>query len=161
MNQIGFIETANFTATYINRHRDKLVNGVLKLRDFDGDSETVVDLPLVKDWKTAKSLLSRLRAGAAPHFGGVTPGLGRAWIEVLPPQAGTPWTAEAGDYADTHIRTRTCLIPSPGAVSHVGLQNATLLVGVVTSYDPRALACEVNHGEHARAHLIVDVRRPE
>lgn len=159
--QLGFLDTSLFTATYLTRHRDKVENGILKLRDFAEDSEEVVDLPIVKDWKNAKSILARLRNGAAPFFAGAAPGLGRAWLEVLPPLSGMPWAAETGDYAENHVRTRTCLVPSPGAVSLAGGASVTLLVGAVTRYDMRLLASEVNFGEHARVHLIVDVKRPD
>lgn len=159
--QVGFLDTSLFTATYLTRHRDKVENGILKLRDFKDDTDEVVDLPIVKDWKNARAILSRLRAGAAPFFGGQTPALGRAWLEILPPLAGTPWTAEAGDYADGYVRTRCCLVPSPGALSYCGQASASLLVGIVTAYDPRLLASEVNFGEHARVHLVVDIKRPD
>lgn len=158
--QVGFIETSLFTASYLNRHRDKVANGVLKLRDFVEDSDEIVDLPIVKDWKNAKSILARLRNGAAAFFADQTPGLGKAWLEVLPPLSGTPWAAESGDYAEVHVRTRTCLIPSPGAVSFAGGVSAALGVGWIHAHDPRLLASEVNFGEHARVHLVVDVRRP-
>jgi hypothetical protein len=159
--QIGFLDTSLFTATYLTRHRDKVEAGVLRLRDFADDKDEIVDLPLVKDWKNAKSILSRLRNGAAPFFQGQTPGLGRAWLEVLPPLSGTPWSADGGDYGDAHIRARVCLVPSPGAVSYAGGAQAALQVGAVVAYDPRLLSSEVNFGEHARVHLVVDVRRPD
>lgn len=160
IQQIGFLDTSNLTAMFVVKHRDRAVDGILALRDIKVDEVDASDLPILKEWKSARALLSRLRAGAAPFLGNVTPTLGRAWIEVLPPQSGTPWTIEDGDYADAHIRTRTCLIPSPGSVSHSGLTSASLLVGTVNVIDHRQLCCEVNHGEHARVHLIVDVKVP-
>lgn len=159
--QIGFLDTSLFTATYLTRHRDKVENGVLRLRDFADDKDEIVDLPIVKDWKNAKHLLSRFRHAAAAHFQGVAPDLGRVWLEVLPPLSGVSWGAEVGDYAESHIRTRTCLIPCPSAVSYAGGAQAFLPVGSVTAHDPRLLASEANFGEHARVHLIVDVKRPD
>lgn len=160
IQQIGFLDTSAFTAMYVVKHKDKLVDGILDLRSIKGDDVDASDLPILKEWKGARALLARLRAGAAPFLGNVTPNLGRAWIEVLPPFSGTQWSLEEGDYAADHLRTRTCLIPSPGAVSHCGAVAANLLVGTVNVIDHRQLCCEVNHGEHARVHLIVDVKVP-
>lgn len=158
--QIGFLDTANFTATYITRHRDKVENGVLALRVLQG--EDVVDAAILKEWKSAKALLSRLRNAAAPFFAGQTPDLGKAWLEVLPPRSGTPWGSADEAYGGAHARTRTCLIPSPGGVSFADGASATLQVGWLHAHDPRALASEVNFDPvHARVHLIVDIRRPE
>lgn len=159
---LGFLDTSQMTALFVAKRdiRDQVREGILQLREL-GDDLAAQDLPILKDWKSARALLSRLRASAAPHFGGRTPELGRAWIEVLPPLSGTPWTAEEGDYADTVRRTRTCLIPCPGAASHSGMASATLNVGYVHLVEHRALCSEVNFSEHTRVHLIVDVVIPE
>lgn len=158
--QAGFLETTQATARWALKYHKDAVEGVLKLRDED-DTGELVDLPILAEWRSAKALLSRLRTGAAAVLGGRTPDLGRAWVEVLPPFAGTPWRLETGEYADAHVRTRTCLIPCPQAVSYAGGAQAVLSPGFVFAHDPRLLASEVNFGEHARVHLVVDVRRPD
>jgi hypothetical protein len=158
--QIGFLETAQATARWAIKYHQQAVDGVLRLRWEDDDGE-VADLPILQEWRSAKGLLSRIRNGAAQVFQGAPASLGRAWIEVLPPLSGTPWGCDGGDYADAHLRTRVCLIPSPGAVSLAGGASAALPVGWLHAYDPRLLASEVNFGEHARVHLVVDVRRPD
>lgn len=157
---IGFLDTSMFTARYLMKYRDKAVNGILDLRAVQGDDIDPTDCPILKEWNSARALLSRLRAAAAPFFEGVAPTLGRAWIEALPPLAGTPWEACSGDYAEQHVRTRTCLVPAPGALSHSGQVSAGLNVGLVNLINHRDLCSEVNHGEHARIHLIVDVKVP-
>jgi hypothetical protein len=159
---LGFIETSGFTALLLVGKEQKaaMVDGVLKLRDL-GEDDEVVDLAITKGWKGARGLLARLRTAAAAYFNDVTPELGRAWVEMLPPGVGTPWDAETGDYADRHLRTRTCLVPCPGAVSYSGNSFSTLNVGIVNLIDHRQLCSEVNHGEHARWHLVVDVRVPD
>jgi len=159
---LGFIDTSNFTAMFLvgKTQKERTQDGILRLRDIkDGEAE-VTDLPILKEWKGAKVLLTRLRNAAAGFFDGRTPELGRAWVEILPPQSGTPWLADLSEYADQHVRTRTCLIPSPGALSFCGGASASLGVGVVNLMDHHLLCSEVNHGEHARVHLIVDVRIP-
>lgn len=158
---LGFIDTSTFAAWFVAKHRQKARDGVLALRDIKADEIDPADLAIMQEWKGARALLSRLRAAAAPFFNGVTPELGKAWIEVLPPLAGTPWTSELDDYAAAHVRTRTCLIPSPGAISFCGTASAMLHVGMVNQIDHSLLCSEVNHGEHARVHLVVDVRVPD
>lgn len=158
--QVGFLETTQMTARWALKYHKDAVDGVLKLRDED-DTGEIVDLPLLAEWRSAKALLSRVRAGAAPLLGGSATSLGRSWLEVLPPLSGTPWRAEAGEYAEAYIRARICLVPCPQAVSYAGGAQAVLSPGFVMAHDPRLLASEVNYGEHARVHLVVDVRRPD
>lgn len=157
---LGFIDTSVFTANYVLRHKEKVDGGILRLRDLKDEDVDASDLPVIREWKSARLLLRALRAVAAPFFDGAVPELGRAWIEVLSPLSGTPWDAETGDYAAAHHRTRTCLIPSPGAVSHSGVASAMLVVGMVNLIDHQLMCSEVNHGEHARVHLVVDLKVP-
>lgn len=157
---LGFVDTSTFTAMFVVKHRDRAENGILQLRDFKDDEGEPSDLAILREWKSARALLSRLRAAAAPFFDGRTPELGRAWIEVLPPGSGAPWHADAGDYPSQVVRTRTCLIPCPGAVSYSGLASAVLAVGMVNLVDHQLMCSEVNHGEHARTHLVVDFYAP-
>lgn len=157
---LGFLDTSVFTAMYVMKHAKLTDNGILKLRDFKDDETETSDLPILREWKSARAVLARIRASAAPFFEGQTPILGRAWIEVLPPESGTPWAIEVDDYADAHRRTRTCLIPNPGAISYSGGAAANLLVGMVNLIDHRALCSEINGGEHPRVHLIVDIKVP-
>lgn len=159
LQQIGFLDVSHVAAFWVAKFRKQAAGGVLKLRDFDGDE--IVDLPVLTEFRNAKALLSRLRAGAAPFFDNVTPLLGLAWIEILPPHSGTPWEAREDDYAKGHVRTRTCLVPSPGAMSYCGVVGSNLLVGNVTALDMKLQCSEVNHSEHPRVHLVADVKVPD
>jgi hypothetical protein len=156
---IGFVDTAHLTAMFVLKHKDAAVDGVLVLRDIGDDGEAA-DLPLLKGWKSARAVLSKIRAGAAPFFEGVTPELGKAWIETLPPHSATPWLIGDDDYALAHVRLRVCLIPSPSAFTLSGEHTGSLLVGIVNRVEHRVLCSEVNHAAHPRTHLVVDVRRP-
>lgn len=149
-----FLSTAEFTAFYVAKFRTRLDQGLLPLRDEDGD------LPILKEWKTARALLARFRAAAAPFLDGHTATLGKVWIEQLPGECGTPWTIAEDDYAQAHIRTRTCLIPSPGAWSLSGGEQLMIPVGSVATVEHRALCSEVNFSPYPRTHLIVDVKKP-
>lgn len=161
MQAIAFLDTSNFTALFVVKYRERMAEGLLPLRAIKEGDEEASDLPILKEWKAARALLSRIRTGAAPFLGGQAATLGKAWVETLPPGAHTPWTKEEGEYADSFLRTRTCLVPAPGAWSYAGGSGLCLPVGSLHLVDPRSLASEINVGEHARTHLIVDIRRPE
>lgn len=157
---LGFLDTSVFSAWFTLKMKDKVQDGILQLRELRDDQLEPTDCAILKDWKSARALLSRIRTSAAPYFKGRAPLLGKAWVEVLPPGAGTPWLADNSDYAEQHLRTRTCLIPAPGAVSHCGQAAAGLNVGLINLFDHKLLCSETNHGEHPRVHLIVDVKIP-
>lgn len=157
---LGFLDTSTMMAMYVVKHAKEVGNGILRLRDFKDDDTEATDLPILREWKSARAVLARIRSSAAPFFEGHTPVLGRAWIEIVPPQSGTPWSSDSDDYAEAHRRTRTCLIGGPGAMSYSGGTTANLLPGMVNLVDHRALCSETNSGEYPRVHLIVDVKVP-
>lgn len=146
---IGFIDTSAFTAYYIVKYKAFDV-----LRSDDGDS------PLLKEWKSARALLTRIK-NKATEIRRAPVALGRAWIEVLGPQSGTPWSVDDTAYTDRFMRLRIALIQPPGCWSFSGAASAQLAVGQVNAIENRALCSEVNLGDHARVHLIVDIDRPD
>jgi len=157
---IGFLDTSSFTAGFVHKYRERMAEGVLYLRQLKEGDEEASDLPIVKEWRAARALLSRLRTGAAPYLKGEAAILGKAWIETLPPESVKPWNREDDDYVRSHFRTRTTLIPAPGAWSHSGGVSLCLAVGSVNLTDPTLFSSEVNFGDYARTHLVVDIQRP-
>jgi hypothetical protein len=155
-----FLDTSGFTAMFVVKYRDRMRDGILKLRDV-GEAGEAEDLPILKEWKTARALLARYRAAGEPILNGEKVLLGKVWLETLPGQCGTPWTLEEDDYAMAHIRTRICLLPAPNAFSHSGGDRVLLGVGVVNVVEHRILHSETNLSTHPRTHLIVDVKRPD
>lgn len=159
----GFIPTDQFTAFFVAKYRARLDQGLLYLRDIpptDVFAEPK-DLPILREWKTARALLARFKSIAAPLLRGEQAEFGKVWIEQLPGNCGTPWLLEEDDYAQAHIRTRTCLIPAPDAYSCSGLERVLLSVGVVNIIEHRVLHSEMNLSPYPRVHLIVDIKRPE
>ena len=148
-----FLDTSTFSAHFMVKYRERLENGLLFLRDETGDQT------ILKEWKSARTLLARYKALAVPFLGSPAE-FGKVWIEVLPGGAGTPWTIEEDDYAQAHIRTRVCLVPTPGAWSFSGLERVILGVGLVNVIEHRTLCSEINLSEYPRTHLVVDVVRP-
>lgn len=158
-----FLPTDQFTAFFVAKFRARLDQGLLYLRDVPDEDVFAEpkDLPILGEWKAARALLQRFKSAAAPLLEGKTAVLGKAWIEQLPGHCGTPWTLCEDDYAQNHIRTRTCLIPAPDAYSHSGADRVLLGVGVVNVVEHRILHSEINLSTYPRVHLIVDIRRPQ
>lgn len=157
---ITFIDTSTFAARFKIQFSDRMVNGLLPLREI-GESGEAEDLPILKEWKSARALLLRYKATAAQLLPDQPIVFGKAWIETLPGPAGTPWEIHDDEYAQTHLRTRTCLIPTPDNYTYSGRECVNLGVGVVNLIDMNILHCEVNLSPYPRTHLIVDVQRPD
>ena len=159
---IGFIDLFAFTVSYGAKYKQHLRDGVLELRGADVDDvlQPIVDRPILEEWKTAKNLLSRYRSHARNVFRNTTLELGKAWIEVLPGGQAVPWQQFEDDYAQDHIRTRTCMVPAPDAYTYSGLHREIIGVGVVNIVEHRILHSETNFSAFPRVHLIVDVERP-
>lgn len=155
-----FLDTVEVTARFQLVYRKRLDNGLLFLRDIVEDEEVASDLPILGEWKSAKALLNRFKAKAAVFLKAPAV-LGKAWIEQLPANSATPWTMEEDDYAQAHVRTRTCLTQVPDCFSFSGPSPLLLATGVVNVVEHRVLCSEINMSSHPRAHLIVDVQRPE
>lgn len=156
-----FLQTADFAAFFQVRYKKQLNEGLLYLRDIPEDSDTAHDCPILGEWKTAQALLKRFRAAGAAFLGGEPAKLGKVWIEQLPGDSATPWRKEEDDYAQAHIRTRTCIIPAMDCYSFSGVQGLILSTGIVNVIEHRILNCEINLSAYPRVHLIVDVQRPE
>ncbi len=157
---VVFLDTSAVMARYVLKYRDQANNGILNLRELDDEGEAQ-DLPILREWRSAKALLSRFKGTATEMLKGQPVILGKAWIETLPGNHGTPWTIEEDEYAQAHIRTRTCLIPVPQTYTMSGEEKVSIGVGMVNVVEHRILHCEVNFSAYPRTHLIVDVRRPE
>lgn len=155
---LGFIDTSAFTAMFVVKYKERMKDGVLWLR---GGPDTLVaaeDAPILKEWKSARALLQRIRNKAAE----TSPAeLGRAWIETLDPHSGTPWSMEPDEHTAAFARLRVCLLTAPGCWSFSGSVNAQLAVGVVNLVENRVISSEANFSDHPRTHLIVEVSRPD
>lgn len=157
---ITFLDTRQATARYVLTYEKQLRDGVLQLRDVNEDGK-VEDLPILKEWNSARALLARIKTGASELNGGKTLTLGKAWIEQLPGGHGTPWRIEDDEYAQGHVRTRTCLIPAPNCFTYSGMAVDQLGVGIVNVVEHRILHADTNFSTYPRVHLIVDVKRAE
>lgn len=155
-----FLDTSAFTAFFVVKFKERMQDGLLYLRDIGEDGEAI-DLPILKEWKSARALLLRFKAAASPLLKDAQVELGKVWLESLPGNHGTPWVRYEDDYAQAHIRTRTALVATPDAFTFSGPDKVLLAAGVVNLVEHRVLHSEINPSIHTRTHLIVDVRRPE
>lgn len=158
----GFLDLSAFTASYVLKYKQHLKEGVIELRGADeGDVlAPIVDRPILQEWKAATNLLNRYRSHARSILKDTGLELGKAWVEMLPGGHGTPWQQFEDDYAQDHIRTRTCMVPAPDCYTYSGLHRECIGVGVVNIVEHRVLHSETNFSAFPRVHLVVDVQRP-
>jgi hypothetical protein len=149
---LAFVDTSSMAATMLTRHK----------KDFTASArEGVHTLPLapelLKDWRSASSLLTRIRSGSAPFLGGKPAVIDRATLVMLMPGAHIPWAVETDDYAAAHNRLHLCLVQVPGATVYSGGDAAALLVGQVTWVNHRVLNSEANFGSYPSYKLVLDI----
>lgn len=144
---VGYIDVSTFTAYYLLKYKHVTV-----LREED-------DAAILKEWKSARALLTRIKNQAAEIRNSPVI-LGRVSIETLDAKTGTQWATDEAAYSDLFMRLRIPLIAPPGCWTFSGLASAQLAVGQINVIENRLLYSEVNHSEHPRTHLIVDITRP-
>lgn len=162
IRSIAFVDASLFTAHFVVKFRDAYMqDGQLSLRAVSDNGVDIDDLPALKAWKSARTLLSKIRNGAAPFFDGRVPELGRVWVETLPPDTCSPWEREEGEYAESHIRTRLCIVPAVDAYTCCGPERLVIPPSLIHVVDHRKFCSEMNLGQNARTHLIVDLKVPD
>lgn len=117
------------------------------------------DAPLLSSWPSARQAIAAIAARLEPHFGTVE--YGKILVESLRPGGVIDWHAEAGEYAERHLRFHVCLVPSPGAMIYAGVEHASLPVGMLTVVNHLTVHSAVNLGPVARVHLVLDVRQAQ
>lgn len=180
---LAFLDTANFTATLVNKYRDEWGKNTQR-QSFPGsphhDTQVIllrgpqnpspenwladvpqVDYPILKDWKSARALLVRIKDAVQPLFPKSKIVLGKAMVVRLKIGGHVDWHIDEGAYAELHDRAHLCLLPSPGAFLYSGGEQAQPQVGVLTWVNNRVPHSALNMGPVTRSHLIVDVRKPD
>lgn len=159
---VGFLDLSNMTSTFVRTYRERLKDDsnypgaqTLLLRSATSDGS------ILKDWKTARAVLMRLKNEAAPFLGGKPAVLGKAMVVSLKPSSWTDWEFSDDEYSLAHIRLHICMVPSPLAFVYSGGAGLNLPVGQVFAVDQQALHSEINLGPCARVHIVVDIRKPE
>lgn len=159
LRAVSFIDTSSMFGLLVTKHRSAWappLDGVemLPLRR-DGH-----DLPLLRDWNSAKAVLGQIRKlgpvmldGAAVKFGDV------ALVRLLP-GAVVPWRTDEGAYADEHYRLEVTLQPSPGAWLYSGGEQLQPPVGMLLSVNNRVSHSAVNFGAFPWTRLLIDVAKP-
>lgn len=157
---LTFLDTWAMSSTLFARYKDRFGGdhhsaAVLPLRSGDGP------LPILAEWKSAKALLSRIRAAAAPFMDGRTPELGAAALVQLRPGGFVEWSADETPVDQSYSSLHLCLVPAPDAWVYSGGQCAVLPVGQLTYVNRRVLWSAANFSPTPAIHLVVDVRRAE
>lgn len=154
---IGFLETENFQATFVLKYKSLLsadLNGVdtLLLRS------ATEDTPILKDWKSARSLLAKIRNGATKFLDGKPAELGCVELQRFRPQTATPWRIDEDNGC---YRLHLCIIPSPGLWMMAGAERTMLPVGNLNFIEHTVLHSEANFSDHAAVHLVIDLKKPD
>lgn len=119
-----------------------------------------VDYSILKDWKSARAILARIKDAVQPLFPDRNIVLGKAMIVRLKVGGYVDWHTDEGEYAKVHDRAHLCLLPSPGAWLYSGGEAYQPPVGQLTWFNNRVPHSALNMGPVARTHLICDIRKP-
>lgn len=178
---LGFVDASVFTSALVSKYRD-LWHRNRQRQSYEGsphhDTQAIllrgpedpslenwlqdvpqVDYALLKEWKSAQSLLARIRDTLQPLVGERPVIFGKVMAVRLKAGGHVDWHVDEGDYAAIHDRVHLCLLPSPGAFLYSGVEIAQPPVGQLTWFNNRALHSAVNIGPVPRVHLIVDIRK--
>ena len=149
---IGFVDTWAFSSALFAKYKDRFGGEhhsaqILPLRSRDAA------LPILAEWKSAKALLTRLRAAAAQGFDGRTPEIGEASVVQMIGGGHVEWSADDARGPHAHI----CIVPAPGAWVFSGGDSSVLPPGQLTLVDHRQLWSAANFGEYPAIHLIAEL----
>lgn len=149
---IGFLDTWAFSSALFAKYKDRLGGDhrsalILPLRSAAGP------LPILAEWKSAKALLTRLRAAAAPAFDGKTPEIGEASVVQLSAGGFVEWSQDEARGPHAHI----CIVPSPNAWLYSGGDSSVLPPGQLTLVDHRCLWSAANFGDYPAIHLVAEL----
>lgn len=180
---LAFLDTSVCTATLVNKYRDAWGQNTQRQTTAGSphhDTQAIflrgpqnptvenwfedipqVDYPILKEWKSARALLARIKDAVQPLFPNSSIVLGKAMIVRLKVGGYVDWHVDEGDYAKVHDRAHLCLLPSPGAFLYSGGETAQPAVGMLTYMNNRVPHSALNMGPVPRVHLIVDVRKPD
>ena len=148
---LGFLDVSACAAWYVVKFRERMETDRLDLRTTAGDE------PVLKEWRSAKTLLAKIEAaGAALTSGRPTPVI-EAHVWRLKPGAVEPW----GELQAAGLRLYVPLIPSPGAMLFSGIEGANPAVGSATLVSRVAPFSGINMGPCAAVWLVADVALPD
>ena len=159
IRSIAFLDTSFFQSALIGKYRQAFAPSTDPLHH--GLDILPLTANTLREWKSGRALLSRIKAGAAPFFDGKSAELGDAAVLAVKPGAWIDWHADEGEYAESHLRLHLCIVPSPGAYVFCGIENAILPVGQIVFVNHRVLHSEINVGDYTTYKLVVDVKRPD
>ncbi len=148
---ISFVDGSLATAGYVRQFRAQMEGRHIHLRE-DGK-----DLPVLKEWKSAKGLLTKVANAASVLLGGKTADIVKASVWALEPDGIEDWGFDTGQT----VRAYLPLLPSPGAMLFIGTEGANPPVGQLTVIDRRPPFSAINVGPVAAVWLVVDAKIPD
>ena len=153
---LGFFDTSTFTATYVMKYRQMMLESndplhyAVKTLDLvkDGEEQTVVAY-----WRAAKALIQRIEAHLAtqPRLAKIV----NAQVVALGPLARIAWDDTSRDNVEGLLRVHLVLIPCPGAWVYSNGEQAILPVGFATIVNHAGLNSEINADYRHTTHKLV------
>ena len=130
----------------MKQFRARTEDGTIFLRR-DGKDE-----PILKEWKSAKNLLTKVANAAAPYLGNKPANIIMAKIFTLVPNEREDWNVPRTE----GVRAWLNLLPSPGAMLFSGIEGMNPPVGALTVINRRPIFSAVNLGPCAATWLVLD-----
>lgn len=155
---ITFVDTWAFASILHNRFKDRFSGGGEGYDTLDLRSEAG-GLPILAEWKTAKSLISRVALAAAPLFGGETPLLGECFLLRMKGGGSLPWSVRESDAG--WLTLALAIVPAPGSWFYAGGESAVLPPGQLTYLNRGVLHSAVNFSQHSSITMVLDVCKPD
>lgn len=148
---LAFVDGSACAARYVTQFKARLEGDTIMLRSGGKD------LPILKEWKSAKNLITKISNAAAPFLDGKPAKINTAYIYTLVPNEREEW----GYLQPDGIRAYLPLLPSPNAMLFSGIEGANPPVGMLTVVNRAQPFSALNLGPVAATWMIVDAAIPE
>lgn len=128
-----------------------------------GDPDDEFSYVMAKEsakWVEARILLDRIRRDGAQLLQGELE-FGRVYFEMLDAGAVVPWRRRSTPYTERFTRLHYGVRTNPASLIYSGPESINVLPGQLVAVGMRALHAAVNHGDHPRVHLLIDIRKKD
>lgn len=119
-----------------------------------------IDLPLLKEWPSAKNLLENVHAKITEHLGGQNVTFGKVYLEEIGAGGHVGWHVDGSPYGKQHARFRLLASPCAGGCWFSGGDSLPPGVGNLTYVNHLALHSAINLGPVPQISLVIDARKP-
>jgi hypothetical protein len=153
---LTFVDTAQCTASFVTKFKSQVVRA-------EGDFGKIplwadgAALPILDEWKSARTVLSMIRSATAPLLDGKPAALNSADIYLLNPRQRIDWREGESDGLWAWLP----LLPSPSVMLFSGIEAHNPPVGQLTAVNRTQPFAAINIGIVKAVWLVIDARKPE